>query len=383
MVLFDWTAGGHRPPYVRRFVQALEPLADVVLALPDVTLQEVRELGVETFSLGEPRPDIGSRLTRKDLLVREAALLRTAAARGDQALHLYADHVLVRLIREPEFPVSISLLLYYPRSHYRRAFGSRLGLRERVVAELKEGAVKVWRRRADAKALFALDEEAARRWSNAAGAPAFWLPEPPVGQLPDDDARERTGCVVWGALDERKGLDLLADALALRPLPIRLVVAGRPSDGYGPELEHQVARMRASGADVDLRAQSHSETDGLRALAEASCAVLPYRRHSGMSRVLVEACSVGTPVLVHDFGLMGHLVKTYGLGMAVDCFRPEKLRDALGALTEPSARRRYADHLAAFSARFTRERFQAALAAGLGLGAASVAPELATGGSAR
>jgi hypothetical protein len=69
--------------------------------------------------------------------------------------------------------------------------------------------------------------------------------------------------------------------------------------------------------------------------------------------------------------------------MAVDCFRVEKLRDALAARTEPSAGRRYADHLAAFSARFTRERFQAALAAGLGSGAASVAPEIATGGSAR
>ena len=63
VVLFEWTAGGHRPVYVRRFVETLRPSAEVVLVLPQVTLDAIGDLGVETRSIGEPRPKaIGRRL---------------------------------------------------------------------------------------------------------------------------------------------------------------------------------------------------------------------------------------------------------------------------------------------------------------------------------
>jgi hypothetical protein len=78
------------------------------------------------------------------------------------------------------------------------------------------------------------------------------------------------------------------------------------------------------GARVELRPRLHSEVEGLRALASARCALLPYHRHSGMSRVLLEACSAGTPVIADNFGLLGYLVRTHGPGIGSRLQRLER-----------------------------------------------------------
>jgi glycosyltransferase involved in cell wall biosynthesis len=121
--------------------------------------------------------------------------------------------------------------------------------------------------------------------------------------------------------------------------------------------------MRQVGAAVDVRPYRHSEAQGLEVLAQARCAVLPYPRHDGMSRVLVESSSVGTPVIVHDRGLIGYLVRCHELGHAVDCQDARALRRAILDLMRADARDTYAAGLAEFAARFSVERFQEAVLA--------------------
>jgi hypothetical protein len=368
VVLFDWTAGGHRPIYVRRIVEALRTSAEVVLALPQTTLDAVEDLDVETLTLGDARPPLGGRLRRHGVLAAEAAHFRDAARRGNRALHLYADHVIMRLILERRFPARTSLLLYYPRAHYRAAVGTDLPLGDRAVAMTKELAVRVWRRRPDAQTIFTLDEAAACGWASRGGATARWLPEPPVPALPANERPlKRDGCVVYGALAARKGIGLLARAFTLEPTSVRLVLAGTPEKTYVPELERHAMAMAASGVDVELSARTHSELEGLRVLASASCALLPYPRHAGMSRVLLEACSVGTPVVADNFGLLGHLVRTHRLGLTVDCANPHALRDAALTLADPARSATYAENLEAFCSRFSPQRFREALSSGLDL----------------
>jgi hypothetical protein len=364
--LFEWTAGGHRPIYVRRLVEALRPSTDLLLALPQVTLDAIGDLNVDTLSLGEPRPQLRGRLRRRSILAEEVDRLRDVASRADQTVHLFADHALFRLATTKRLPGRISLVVYYARGHYAAAYGTRLPLADRAVAHAKEWAVVRWRRRPDAHVVFTLDEEAARRWGQGRGAPAHWLPEPPVATLPYEPSTNRDGCILYGALAPRKGIDLLTHALTIEPTRIRLVLAGGvdPPD-YLSELRLREATMRASGVDIELRTHQHSELEGLRALAEARCALLPYPRHPGMSRVLLEACSVGTPVVVDRFGLLGHLVQRHGLGLAVDSADPRALRGAILSLADADDTGAYAEALAAFAARFTPERFRASLLDGL------------------
>jgi len=283
-------------------------------------------------------------------------------AAPDHLLHVYADAVLPQLLVHRRFRMPVSVLLFYPRAHYPRAFGTHLGRVERAKANAKEFVVAAWRRRADANAVLALDEEAARRWSARRGAPAYWLPEPTVPRvdLPDRE-RKRSGCILYGALAERKGIDLVAQALTLEPTAMRLTIAGEAAEAFRPALERYVREMVRSGVEVDLRARRQEEEKGLLALASAKCALLPYPRHDGMSRVLVEACSVGTPVIVHDRGLLGHLVREHRIGRAVDCRDPSALREAILALAgEGADTTAYDAALARFAARFSEERFETA-----------------------
>jgi hypothetical protein len=80
-----------------------------------------------------------------------------------------------------------------------------------------------------------------------------------------------------------------------------------------------------------------------------------------MSRVLLEACAVGTPVIVHDRGLLGYLVRRYGLGRAVDCTDRNELRRALLAHVGEGEAEAYQACLAQFASRFSAARFQEAV----------------------
>jgi glycosyltransferase involved in cell wall biosynthesis len=368
VALFEWSAGGHRPVYVRRFVEALRGSADILLALPQPTLDAVADLDVATHSLGDPRPAFGGRLhpSRRSVLAAEVERLREVVPLADQTVHLYADHALLQLARAAPLPRPVSLVLYYPRGHYAKTYGTRLPASDRGIALAKEWALRRWRRRPDAHTVFTLDEEAARLWESQPGAPAHWLPEPPVLTPPPlERPSQRRGCILYGSLGPRKGIHLLARALTIEPTPLRLVVAGTVGRDYSLELERLAEAMRASGVDVDLRVRNHSEIEGLRALAAAYCALLPYPYHSGMSRVLVEACSVGTPVVADRFGLLGHLVRRHELGLAVDCANPRVLREAVLSLTDPERAHSYSEQLDRFAARFSPEQFRDALVSGL------------------
>ena len=365
IALFDWAHGGHHPVYLRRFAEVLARYADVVIAASDPTIEQIAGVPADTMSLGPPRPAIagaGLRRADKRVLARELALFEYVDRRGaaDHLLHVYTDALLPRLAVHRRFSTPVSVILFYPRLHYPKAFGTQLGRLELAKAAAKEMVVAAWRARSDAHAVFTLDEEAARRWGAGRGAPAYWLPEPTVPRVGiSPSSQERSGCILYGTLAARKGLDLVADALTLGPTAVLLTIAGEPEAAFLPELDAHVSNMMRSGVQVDLRARRHGENEGLRALASAQCALLPYPCHDGMSRVLVEACSVGTPVVTHDRGLLGHLVREYKLGLAVDCRNPRALREAILALAGERADTTSYDHaLTSFAARFSQERFE-------------------------
>jgi glycosyltransferase involved in cell wall biosynthesis len=368
ITLFDWVAGGHHPIYVHRFAEVLGSDAEVIVAAPDETLAEVADGSFATLSLGRPRPPMPPRrrlmFAARRVVREEISLIESVAgeSKPDYLVHLYADLALPYLVRAPRLKASLSLLLFYPRAHYPTAFQTPLRPGERLRATAKEAFVSAWRRRKDAHAVLTLDEEAARRWRLGRGATAHWIPEPPVPLLdaaPGDSPR--AGCIVYGALAERKGIDLLAAALAAAPVSVEVTIAGEPKASFLPRLGELVDEMRRAGATVDVRAYRHSETEGLRALARAKCAVLPYPLHDGMSRVLVEACSVGTPVVVQDRGLLGYLVRRHGLGRAVDCHDAGAFRRAVLALVETD-NAEYADNLGRFASRFSPQAFENSLA---------------------
>jgi glycosyltransferase involved in cell wall biosynthesis len=148
---------------------------------------------------------------------------------------------------------------------------------------------------------------------------------------------------------------------------LHVVLAGTVEVGYAEELDRLVGVMRAGGATVIVRAGAHTEIEGLRLLARARCAALPYHRHSGMSRVLLESANVETPVLVHDHGLVAALVRQHAIGVVLDCGESRAFREALRALCADGEVERYRPALRAFARRYEDAAFSRALRAPFGL----------------
>jgi glycosyltransferase involved in cell wall biosynthesis len=380
IVLFDWTTGGHHTRYLQRVADALRPRADVIAAVPPRTAAELVGVRLRQLTHERPQVDHSRRLgpQHKDLAAEELHLFQTVARelRPDRIIHMYGDPVLRWLVRQPPLPVPVLLVLFFVRAHYARYYQTKLSLRERARAAFQAHLIARWRRRPDAHALFCLDESAVEFLAGRGGAPTHWFPEPPVRAEWQAVAR-RDGCVLYGSLAPRKGLDLLAQAIRQPGTPMRIVLAGAVESGFQGQLDHLVSAMRESGSRVDLRTWHHAEDEGLTAMAHAACVVLPYLHHYGMSRVLLEAATVGTPVVVHTDGLLGYLVRRHGLGLSVDCRDPLALRRALESFGDrPAAVDRYGDALRRFASRYANATFSQALSQALHPGSSAAAGDV-------
>lgn len=364
ILLFDWYSGGHHEGYLAAFTRALVERHTVIAAAPPAGATAAVQAGAEPLLLESSFPPIDTRRRfsreRRAAVRDEVGLLvrATSTAQPDHTVHLFADSALRALVRQ-RIGAPLSVLLFRPRGHI-PASGTVDSRREAVLGLAYDAIVQAWRRRPDAHAVLTLDPLAARAWSSRRGAPAYAIPEPaPAVPLPEP--RQRQGIVLFGALAPRKGLHYLADALEHDGRGVKLVLAGAAAPSFASSLESLEARLRAAGVDVELRVWYHDETEFLEVLAGARAAVLPYVGHVGMSRVLVEAALVGTPVVAHAEGLLGYLVKTRGLGIAVDCRNAAALAAAVREITVPDATGRYADALRRFAAEHSAEHFAAAV----------------------
>lgn len=374
--LFEWNTGGHYVTYLRAIAKELAPVARVTIAASDQMLAEVSDLAVERHSLGGPRPSVGGGDLGADdsparLAERELRLLREASGTlgSEHVWHLYSDPILRWWLREGPMPARMTATVCHPLAHYPSSFGSELAPRQRLSGWYLEHKVRRWRARSDSNAAFTLDPVAARRWADRGGTQAVWLPEAPVA-VPDPlpALADRSGCVFFGAIDARKGFDMFADALALAPTNLEVLVAGHVAPNSEESVRRGAERMRAAGVDLELRLGWVARLeDALLALASARCAVLPYRRHPGTSRVMTEAAAVGTPVVGPDWGLAAFYIREYGLGLAVDPTDPARLREAILELSEdPDAPRRYAAGLRRYTEEVGGRRFGEAVRSAFG-----------------
>jgi glycosyltransferase involved in cell wall biosynthesis len=371
ILLFDWIAGGHHARYLERVTTALDAVGgEVVIAAPDATHEEIGDIGASRYPLGSPRPHEDHtrplRPQARALAAREITLFASAvrSTRPAHAVHMYGDGVIRSLAVKRSVGVPTTICIFYACAHYARVYGSRLSARERARADLLEVLIARWRLRHDAHAVFALDQEVVESWNRWPGAPVHWFPEPPVAAFDERDGASsaRSGCVLYGALSPHKGIDRLVAAVRSGGSGLDLTFAGSVQAEFGPQLAEYIQMMRAAGATVHLHSQPHDEHEGLRRLRAARCAVLPYPAHQGMSRVLLEAAVAGTPLVVHDYGLLAYLVRYHRMGVVVDARDPRALREALVAMTtDPDTTSRFRRGLWEFAQRHSADRFGRAI----------------------
>lgn len=370
--LFEWHAGGHHNFYARAFAEALSPVAEVVVAGSDPLLAAMAEVEVEHHSLGAPRPRPGPEPghDKASLARREIELLRGAieACRPDQTIVLFADPVLRWLAAEPPFPCPVSIFSMFASAHYPRAYGLSLSPRERAGALFKEFNIRRWRRRGDAHEIFGLDVEAVKGWQRRGGAPARWLPEPPLEVVPTPRPLEqRRGCFMFGYIDERKGMDRLSAALASDCEGLELSIYGEVAPEFRDRLDVELEKMRTAGIVLDTDFRRVPYEQAMERMAGSRCALLSFGWRPSGSRVLLEASVARTPVVIGDDSAVGRLVDRYGLGRTADPDDPAQLREAILAIVRGEEAGAYAESQRRYAEELHGERFPAEVRAAFGL----------------
>jgi glycosyltransferase involved in cell wall biosynthesis len=149
-----------------------------------------------------------------------------------------------------------------------------------------------------------------------------------------------------GKLEENKGARALVPAVAAARTGLPLVVLGEGTLAHALELD--AARC---GVALHLRGWTARE-DVLRALARATALVFPSLWPEPLSRVLLEAQALGTPVAAMDTGGTREIVQDGRSGLLVS--GPEGLAEAVGRLAgDERLRLRLSEGARAGAARFS------------------------------
>lgn len=118
----------------------------------------------------------------------------------------------------------------------------------------------------------------------------------------------RNGVLFVGRISPEKGVDLLLDAWRNLPdVPLTVI-------GDGPDR----ARLQAVAPQNVQFLGSQPSDQVRRAMASASCLIMPSVWYEGFPMTLVEAFSVGTPIIASRLGSLGELIAEGITGLTFD-----------------------------------------------------------------
>ncbi|MEM0964448.1 MAG: glycosyltransferase [Bacteroidota bacterium] len=339
--------GGHHAEFVRWLLQGgRQRDAHIVLAASSTLLSELTDdLAFE--------PQHAVPLASADALtgtsgwaqVRATATVLNEASRVDarRSFLMYLDQAIppLALGLGPRTDRMSGLLF---RSPYREAdpMGSalRLALRRRLLQRAGRQMDTV----------FSLDPEAPALLQGL-GLQSVYAPDPVEPSTPCQSEAEvraaygvepgRRLAVLFGSLEERKGLFALADALCEMDVGSRLavVVAGRTYPEVRPRLVKALARVEdESDVQVIFREGFLSESDLVNLTAAADVVLAPYLGHVGSSGVVLRSAAAGTPLIAQSTGQIGREVRQNKLGWTLDPADTSAFARTLGtAVAEPTA----------------------------------------------
>ena len=182
----------------------------------------------------------------------------------------------------------------------------------------------------------------------AAGLPAEKIELKPNFVAPDPGPGPGTGgyAMYLGRLSPEKGVDVLLNAWsrADRSIPLKLV-------GNGP-LAEQVRAAADENSNIEwLPGQDDDQVQAI--MAEAVFLVMPSVNYEGFPKTIVEAMSLGTPVVASKLGAMGELIDHGRTGLHFEAGNAESLAEIVSAA--PAELGRFAEMRAAVRAEYEQK----------------------------
>jgi glycosyltransferase involved in cell wall biosynthesis len=370
LLMFELSVGGHYPGYIQHLVRywRAEQLPGELRVV--VTPEFLRQHEDVVADAGDPAQ---TRIQFIAITAAEAVGLssrrsgRTRAIRAFQEWRLLekyvrsqsADHCLIPYLDTRQLPLALGMTLpcpfsgiyFRPTFHYPALIKAPPSRPERWQHRREKLLLGRLLANPQLQTLFCLDPfvlEHLQPFSTR--AEAVYLPDP-VQRYPLDvavvaqlkqDLRidpERRVCLLFGALDGRKGIHQLLEATALlsadRAERLCLLLVGPIASDNQNDLLLRLAALRQRLPVQIICADQFVPDAAIGPYFQLADVILaPYQRHVGMSAILVRAAVAQKPVLASDYGLMGEITRRYALGVSVDSTQPVALAAALDQLLQ-------------------------------------------------
>ena len=376
-------ADGHHASYLRWLVQAAVQyrwsvtIATTLEALAHTSLAGIADdfHDVQTYVMKDiPRPDRS--LSRIGLIQREFAYwkaFKRAAAEVrdttsvDAAILPYVDycfHALAILgspFRElPWSGISMRLTVSTAKPKFFLPVKWRFAIRLLSDSKLKK--------------LFVINpsvQDLPSNWgSSALLSKLSYLPDPAELRATEERASARStlgisddqvAILVFGSMDERKGIDALVRSISSQDGLENYVVvlAGKQSDNVRDEVRAMPCVELLSQKRLILINRFLSDDEQGLVFTAADVVWVGYRNHVHMSGVLVLAGRAGLPIVGSPVGEIGRIIAKYKLGIAARSDRPAEVKSALRALLDVRTRNEMGQRARAAFASHTVANFAA------------------------
>ena len=359
IMFFDLSIRGHHPNYIQHLIKywnehKLSSYLDIVVSPRFIQEHsDVVELASncdrENISFVAITPAEESTLNSRNSYFNRA--LRTfqewqlfckyaGSLKATQCLIMYFDTCQLPLALGAKSPSPFSGIYFRPTFHYNEFTGYTPSWKDRIQQWREKAFLYRILRHPQLQTLFCLDPFAVKHLARLhSHVSAVHLPDPV--QIPKDlvpqsrSIREVLGVapgrqvfLLFGALTERKGIYQLLEAiLTLSPdlcQKLCLLVVGESK--IKAPLENQIATVcQARPVQIIRRYEFIPQQDVQTYFQLADVVLAPYQHHVGMSGILLLAAAAQKPVLSSNYGLMGEMVRRFGLGLTVDSSRPSEI----------------------------------------------------------
>ena len=365
LMLFDLALGGHHGNYIIHLInywwehnlpgnldivvlpQFLQVHTEVMTTLskyghPKINLIPITEQEAETLTT---RNSSFSRLFRNFL---EWKLF------CQYAIDLQATHSLIMYLDTCEIPLAVgksspcpfSGIYFRPTFHYSQFANYTASWKDKLQQTRESVTLSRILRHPQLQNIFCLDPLAIEQIEQfSSKANIVHLPDPiqlDKFNIPDHHGlrqslgidRHRQVFLLFGALDGRKGIYQLLDAIAELPSDlcqkICLLLVGGTNANEQANIKLKLKSVcQTKPVQIIERYEFIPEPEVPVYFQLTDVVLAPYQRHVGMSGILLLAAAAGKPVLSSNYGLMGEIVKRYELGLSVDSTIPSEIAQGL------------------------------------------------------
>jgi glycosyltransferase involved in cell wall biosynthesis len=355
IMLFDMSCGGHHGAFIQHLIRHwgehdLPGYMDIVvmpqfmklhqdavelaanyrrgdrLRFVPITAEEEAELGPwSTFVRRKVRA-----LREWNLMSRYAKTLGTT-----ECLLMYFDTFQLSVVLGRKLPCPFSGIYFRPRFHYGDFQAITLSHKDHIRHWQERVHISLALRHPQFKTLFSLDQFALKHLNqSSSNTQVVYLPDP-VQTYPSSESKTnslkanlgiepgRLVFLLFGIIDDRKGIHQILDAMAMLPphlcQKVCLLLVGCINSADKPQVEAQIIKLsQLLSVQVITRDHFVMEREIQPYFHIADVVLTTHQRHVGTSNTLIRAAAAQKPVLCSDYGLMGEWTRHYKLGLTVN-----------------------------------------------------------------